>query len=84
MKLFGEMGKLKELDPAGDEAQKAVAELQAFITAHFYPCTDGILAGLGQMYAADERFRANIDSRGGDGTAVFVSRAVEAWCKKKK
>ena len=33
------------------EAQALVAKLQAHITAHYYTCTDEILAGLGQMYA---------------------------------
>ena len=83
MKLFGEMGALRSLDPAGPDAQKAVGNLKAYITEHFYPCTDEILAGLGQMYAADERFRQNIERRGGEGTAAFVSRAIEAYCAQK-
>lgn len=65
--------------PDSVEAQKLVKALQDYITEHYYPCTDGILAGLGQMYAADERFRRNID-RHGAGTAEFISKAVEAYC----
>lgn len=38
--------------------------------------------GLGQMYAADERFSANIDAAGGSGTAEFVKTAIETYCKK--
>lgn len=81
MALFGDMGKLKDLPPDGEEAQEAVKELQQFITDSFYNCTKEILAGLGQMYTGDERFRKNIDSRGGEGTAAFVSRAIAVYCK---
>ena len=59
----------------GDEAQSLVLELQQYITDNFYTCTDAVLAGLGQMYVADGRFRQNID-RHGEGTAEFVSRAI--------
>ena len=34
-----------------------------------------ILAGLGQMYVADDRFRNNID-RHGEGTAAFICEAI--------
>ena len=61
-----------------DEAQSLVKELQNYITENYYTCTNQILAGLGQMYVADERFKANID-KNGDGTAEFVSRAIEYY-----
>ena len=63
-----------------DEAQALVIELQDYITKNYYTCTKEILAGLGQMYVADERFKTNID-KNGDGTAEFVSRAIEIYCK---
>ena len=63
-----------------DEAQALVKELQNYITENYYTCTKEILAGLGQMYVADERFKANID-KNGDGTAEFVSKAIEIYCK---
>ena len=66
--------------PDSAEARSLVRGLQAYITENFYTCTDEILAGLGQMYTADERFRANID-RHGDGTAAFVSAAIKAHLK---
>ena len=66
--------------PDSDEAQNLVKALQEHITGNYYPCTNEILAGLGQMYAADERFRSSIDGNG-DGTARFVSEAIEAYCK---
>ena len=61
-------------------AQALVGRLQNYITAHCYTCTDQILAGLGQMYVADERFRQNIDKHG-MGTAAFIRDAIEAYCK---
>lgn len=66
-------------DPASDEAQALVARLQRYLTDRCYTCTDQILAGLGQMYVADERFRTNID-RHGAGTAAFISAAVNVHC----
>ena len=33
------------------------------------------------MYVADERFKENIDRAGGTGTAEFVARAIEIYCK---
>ena len=62
------------------EAQAAIRDLQQFITDHFYTCTLEILAGLGEMYVADDRFRKNIDEAGGEGTADFVAQAIRAYC----
>ena len=67
--------------PDSPEAQGLVKALQDHISAHYYPCTDEILAGLGQMYVADQRFRENID-RHGDGAAAYVRDAVAAYCGK--
>ena len=83
MAIFADFGALKDGDPASDAAQAKVKALQGFISANYYTCTDEILFGLGQMYAADERFRANIDAAGGEGTAAFVKAAIEAYCGKR-
>ena len=64
------------------EAQALVAKLQAHITANYYTCTDEILAGLGKMYVADERFKKNIDKYG-EGTAEFVSEGISIYVEKK-
>ena len=64
------------------EAQTIVAKLQAHITANYYTCTDEILAGLGKMYVADERFKKNIDKYG-EGTAEFASEAIAVYCQEK-
>ena len=61
-----------------NEAQALVKELQNYITENYYTCTNQILAGLGQMYVADERFKANIN-KNGDGTTEFVSKAIENY-----
>ena len=82
MAQFARMGRLRTGDPAGQEAQAAVRELQQFITKHFYTCTPEILSGLGQMYTADDRFRASIDAAGGEGTADFAGKAITVYCAK--
>ena len=64
-----------------EEAQTLVKELQNYITANYYTCTIEILAGLGQRYVADERFKNNIDKHN-PGTAAFISEAVSTYCKK--
>ena len=64
-----------------DTAQNLVKNLQDHITQNYYLCTDEILAGLGQMYTQDERFRNNID-KNADGTASFVCKAIEVYCRK--
>lgn len=61
------------------EAKLLVKELQNYITENYYTCTNEILAGLGKMYVADERFKNNIDKHAG-GTAEFVSKAIEIYC----
>lgn len=65
--------------PDSDEVQSLVKQLQYFITENCYTCTNQILAGLGQMYVCDERFRNNIDKHA-DGTAEFASKAIEFYC----
>ncbi|BDF68168.1 MerR family transcriptional regulator [Oscillospiraceae bacterium] len=80
MAQFAALGKLKELAPAAPEVQAAIRDLQQFITDHFYTCTPEILAGLGEMYVADDRFHQNIDKVGGEGTAEFVAQAIRAYC----
>jgi hypothetical protein len=79
MAIFGEFAACKESGASADsaEVQSLVAKLQAHITANYYTCTDEILAGLGKMYIADERFKKNIDKYG-EGTAEFASEAIAA------
>lgn len=66
--------------PDFKDAQSLVEKLQNYITENLYTCTNEILAGLGQMYVADERFKNNIDKHS-VGTADFISKAIEYYCK---
>ena len=83
MSIFAEFAACKESGASADsaEAQGLVAKLQAHITESYYTCTDEILAGLGKMYVADERFKKNIDKYG-EGTAEFAADAIETYCQK--
>ena len=77
MAIFAEFAACKDSGASADsaESQAIVVKLQAHITVNYYTCTDEILAGLGKMYVADERFRKNIDKYG-DGTAKFAAHAI--------
>ncbi len=81
--VFAEFAECKNCGEStnSETAQRLVKKLQDYITANFYHCTDDILAGLGQMYVCDERFKNNID-KNGEGTAEFVSEAIKIYCKK--
>ena len=84
MAIFAEFATCKNSGMSADsaEAQALVAKLQAYITANYYTCTDEILAGLGKMYVADERFKKNIDKYG-DGTAEFAAEGIRIYVEKK-
>ena len=79
MAIFAEFAECKNSGARADstKAQALVAKLQAHITENYYACTHEILAGLGKMYVADERFKKNIDKIG-EGTAEFVSNSIAA------
>ena len=82
MSIFAEFAECKNagLAPNAPEVQSLVGKLQDFITKNYYTCTNDILAGLGQMYVADERFKKNIDKYG-EGTAEFVTLAIDNFHK---
>ena len=65
--------------PDSAQAQTLVKSLQNHISENCYRCTEEILAGLGQMYVADERFRSNIDKHA-EGTAAYISEAIGIYC----
>ena len=79
MAIFAEFAECKNagLAPNAPEVQSLVGKLQDYITQNYYTCTNEILAGLGKMYIADERFKKNIDKYG-EGTAEFASEAIAA------
>ena len=80
MAIFAEFAACKDSGASADsnEAQALVTKLQTHITANYYTCTDEILAGLGKIYVADERFKKNIDKYG-EGTAEFVAGAIDIF-----
>ncbi len=81
--VFAEFAECKKCGESADRdaAQRLVKKLQDYITVNFYHCTNEILAGLGQMYICDERFKNNID-KNGEGTAEFVAEAIKIYCNK--
>lgn len=84
MAIFAEFAACMDNGASADsaEVQTIVAKLQAHITANYYTCTDEILAGLGKMYVADERFRKNIDKYG-EGTAEFAAEGIRIYVENK-
>ena len=82
MNIFAELGELKNLSAKDEKVQEKIKLLQNFITNNYYECTNEILNGLGKMYVNDERFKNNIDKVGGEGTAQFVSQAIDIYCSK--
>ena len=83
MDIFAEFGDVREDPPESEIPQSLAKKLQDFISEHFYRCSDEVFASLGKMYVADERFKNNIDSRTGEGTAEYVSKVIAAYCKER-
>ncbi len=73
--------RLKDLEADDPKVQKQVGVLKDYISQNFYECTNEVLAGLGQMYATDNRFSQFIDQAGGQGTAVFAAQAIAVYCR---
>ena len=84
MAIFAEFAACKDRGARADsaETQALVAKLQTHITENYYTCTNEILAGLGKMYVADERFKKNIDKYG-DGTAEFAAEGIRIYVENK-
>lgn len=84
MAIFAEFAECKNNghDVNSPEVQSLVGKLQDYITQNYYTCTNEILAGLGKMYVAEERFKKNIDKYC-DETAEFVSEAIVVFHSEK-
>ena len=84
MAIFAEFAKCKNdgYSSNSPEVQSLVGKLQDYITQNYYTCTNEILAGLGKMYVAEERFKKNIDKYC-DETAEFVSEAIVVFHSEK-
>lgn len=79
--IFAGFAALVGKNPADASVQALVERWKAFISESYYNCTNEILAGLGQMYLADERFMKNLDQYGA-GTAKLMSDAIAVYCEK--
>ena len=82
MRIFAEIGAVKNEDPGSGQAQALIKKLRDFITEHYYTCSDQVLLGLGEMYAAGGEMTEHIDRYGGEGTAVFANEAIKRFCAK--
>ena len=78
MGLFAPFAKLaaEGMDPSAPEAQAVARRIQAYITEHFYPCTDEVFAGVGAMYGSGGDFTRNIDAVAGEGAAEFAAKVI--------
>lgn len=78
--LLDRFAALADQEPESPQVQSLVEEWRAHITRWHYDCTKAILSGLGQAYAADNRFAANLDAHG-PGTAQIMSRGIQVYCQ---
>ena len=76
--IFRGFAALVGQDPVGDAVRAQVRKWRDMIGARFYACSDEMLAGLGEMYLADERFQKNLDAYGA-GTAALMSEAMRRF-----
>ena len=84
MNIFREFGKLREFQPSDGKVQQLVGKLQDYITENFYTCSDEILLSLSKMYSGGGSMQRNIDQASGEGTAEFVTHAIEYYCDDKR
>ena len=84
MNIFAEFGSERGTDPASEKVQGLVKKLQDFISENFYTCSDQILSGLGQAYAAGGEMTENLDRAGGKGTGAFACEAIRLYCSARK
>lgn len=78
--VIAEFAKAKAEGKTAADSTLLAEKLQQYITDNFYTCTKEILAGLGEMYVLDERFKENIDKHG-EGTAEFMREAIGIYCR---
>lgn len=79
--IFTELARLRHEQPESQRVQSAMEQLYHFLNDNFgYHYSVEAFAGLGRMYAEDERFTKNIDQFG-DGLAQFLKDAMEQYAK---
>ena len=82
--FFARLGKMRPCDPACEEAQAWVKDLQGFFTANYYTCTPQILSSLAESYAGGGSMTENIDKVGGAGTGAFAKEVIDLYTQKLK
>jgi DNA-binding transcriptional MerR regulator len=68
------------VEPTSPPALEIAERHRLSIDKWFYPCSPTMHAGLANMYEADERFRATIDTAG-EGLTTFLAAAIRANAK---
>jgi len=79
MDLLARFGRHRCEEPDSPALIALAEELQAYMSAHFYTCTDQILLSLADMYDGGGAFTRNINKHGGDGTAEKAAQAIRAY-----
>jgi len=82
MELFKPFGTMaaQGASPASEDAQAQAAAIQAFISEHFYECSNETFAQLGATYGAGGDFTSNINAAAGAGAAEFAAEAIKRYC----
>lgn len=78
--IYARLGRLMQQGAAVSDpaVQAAVEDHRRHIERWFYPCSQQMHQGLGEMYVADPRFTATLDRQGGEGFARFFRDAITA------
>ena len=84
MNIFADFGRQLSLEASDQKVQANVKRLQDYISENYYTCYDEILLSLGRFYSGGGSMQRNIDKAAGDGTAEFVSQAIEFYCSERQ
>ena len=76
--IFAGFARLVGHDPVSPEVRAQVRRWRDAISARFYDCSNEMLAGLGEMYLADERFQKSLNAYG-EGTAQLMGEALRRF-----
>lgn len=68
--------------PDAEDVQVQVAAYCDMTSKWFYPCDDAQIGRLAELYASDERYRANFE-RHGEGLSEYVIKAFRVYSRKK-
>ena len=77
--IYEKLASMMDQDPGAAEVQQVIAAWRQHITDHFYDCTIEVFRSLGELYARDQRFIAQVE-RFGIGLAGFIYAAVGVYC----